>query len=87
MVECERARHLSPMFLLGTSFLHLAGFFILCRGNNDFFQVHSLEFDFLSRIVCAKRTWKSSPTATKEIPKGELSFLTRNRKRLFVSKA
>ena len=46
----------------------------------------SLEFDFLSRIVCAKNTWKSSATATKEIPKGELSFLTRNSKR-FVSKA
>ena len=37
----------------------------------------SLEFDCLSRIVCAKNTWKSSATATREIPKGELSFLTR----------
>ena len=46
----------------------------------------SLEFDFLSRIVCAKNTRKSSATATKEISKGELSFLTRNSKRLFVSK-
>ena len=46
----------------------------------------SLEFDFLSRIVCAKNTWKSSATDTKEIPKGELSFLTRNSKRLLVSK-
>ena len=35
----------------------------------------SLEFDFLSQIVCAKNTWKSSATATKEIPKGELCFL------------
>ena len=34
-----------------------------------------LEFDFLSRIVCAKNTWKSSATATKEIAKEELSFL------------
>ena len=47
----------------------------------------SLEFDFLSRIVCAKNTWKSSATATKEIPKGKLSFLTRISKRLFASKA
>ena len=47
----------------------------------------SLEFDCLSRIVCAKNTWKSSATATREIPKGELSFLTRNCKRLLVSKA
>ena len=46
----------------------------------------SLEFDFLSRIVCAKKNWKSSATATKEIPKGELPFLTRNSKRLLVSK-
>ena len=47
----------------------------------------SLEFDFLSWIVCGKNTWKSSATATKEIPKVELSFFTRNSKRLFVSKA
>ena len=47
----------------------------------------SLEFDFLSQTVCAKNTWKSSATATKEILKGELSFLTRNSKRLLVSKA
>ena len=47
----------------------------------------SLQFDFLSRIVCAKNTWKSSATATKEIPKGELSFVTRNSTRFFVSKA
>ena len=46
----------------------------------------SLEFDFLSRVVCARDTWKSSATPTKEIPKGELSFLTRNSKRLLVSK-
>ena len=30
----------------------------------------SLEFEFLSRIACAKNTWKSSATATEEIPKG-----------------
>ena len=47
----------------------------------------TLQFDFLSRIVCVKNTLKSSATATKEIPKGERSFLTRNNKRLFVSKA
>ena len=41
----------------------------------------SLEF------VCAKNTWKSSATATMEIPKGEHLFLTRNSKILFVSKA
>ena len=34
-----------------------------------------LEFDFLIQNVCAKNTWKSSATATKEIPKGEISFL------------
>ena len=34
----------------------------------------SLEFDFLSRVVCAKNTWKSSATAAKEIPKGNLSL-------------
>ena len=46
-----------------------------------------LQFDFLSRIVCNKKknTWKSSATATKEIPKGELPFLVSNR--LFASKA
>ena len=47
----------------------------------------SLQFDFLSWIICVKNTWKSSATATKEIPKGELSFLTSNSKRLFVWKA
>ena len=47
----------------------------------------SLELDFVSRIVCAKSTWKSSATAIKEIPKGEFSFLARKSKRLFVSKA
>ena len=49
----------------------------------------SLEFVFFSRIVWAKNIWKSSATATKEIPKGELSFLTSNSKtlQLFVSKA
>ena len=49
---------------------------------DDFFMF--LEFDFLSRIIYAKIL---SASATKEIPKGELSFLTRNGKRLFVSKA
>ena len=39
------------------------------------------------RIVCAKNSWKSSATSTKEIPKGELPLLTRKGKRLFVSKS
>ena len=34
----------------------------------------SLEFDFLRQIVCAKNTWKSSATATKEIPKGQVTI-------------
>ena len=45
------------------------------------------QFGSLTRIVRAKNTWKSSATAIKEIPKGELSFPARNSKRLFVSKA
>ena len=47
----------------------------------------SLDFNFLSRVVCAKRTWKSSAAAIKEIRKGEFLCLTRNSKALFVSKA
>ena len=35
----------------------------------------SSEFEFLSQIVRANNTWKSSATATKEIPKGEFRFL------------
>ena len=31
----------------------------------------SLEFDYLSRVVCVKNTWKSSAAAIKEITKGE----------------
>ena len=45
-----------------------------------------LEFGFLSRIVSAKNTWKSSAMASKEIVKGELSVITRNSKRLLASK-
>ena len=29
----------------------------------------SLEFDFLTRIVCAKNTWKSSDTAKRKLQK------------------
>ena len=47
----------------------------------------SLEFDFLSRIVHAKNTWKSSAKAKREFLKVGFFFLTRNSKRLFVSKA
>ena len=46
----------------------------------------SFKLDYLSRIVCAKSTWKSSATAIKEIPKGEISFLTINSKDYFCQK-
>ena len=45
---------LAPDWLI-TTFRHLVGFFILCRNNNDFFQL-LWRFDFLSRIVSAKNT-------------------------------
>ena len=67
---------------MSTPFLHFVGFFIFVPQLR--LLSGSLEFDFLSRIVCAKNT---CATAAKEIPKGELSFLTRNSKILFVSKA
>ena len=51
----------------------LVGFFILCRKRR--LRSGSSEFDFLSRIVRAKTTWKSSAIATKEILKGEFRFL------------
>ena len=60
--------------------------FSFCATTTTSFKF-KLEFHFLSRIASAKNTWISSATATEQIPKGVLSFLTRNSKRLFVSKA
>ena len=65
------AKILAPDWL-STPFLHFVGFFNLCRENNDFFQVHFAVWSCAN--VCAKNSWKSSATATRETPKGELSF-------------
>ena len=66
------AKILAPDWL-STLFLHFVGFSFCAATTTTSFNF-KLEFDFLSRIAFAKNTWKSSATATEEIPKGELSF-------------
>ena len=43
--------------------------------------------DFLSRIVCAKNTWKSSATATEEIPKWKLWFFYKKQQNIISVKS
>ena len=50
-------------------------FFLFFVQNNEFFQLSSLEFDFLSRVVCARNTWNSIATAINEILKVEFRIL------------
>ena len=64
--------------------LHYISWLLHFVPNNEFFQV---QFDFLSRAACTKNIWKSCVSAIKEITKCDFLCPTKNRKRLFVSKA
>ena len=81
----ERRKYLLLIGRARDSYIELVSLFCATTTTSSFrfFGVR-----LFSRIVHSKNTWKSSAKAKRELLKVHgLSFLTRNSKRLFVSKA
>ena len=81
----QAAKILAPDWL-STPLLYLVGFRYFVHNCYEF-RSGSLELDFLSRIVCAKNTWKSSATVYRgNSSKVNFHFLQETAKDYFCQK-